>query len=80
MIETEILRLNRPIACQDKARMELGKYFTEQQVVFYLFTLFYCEQDIKSARLDVSLKKKDLEKSKKCSENAKEILGERNTL
>jgi hypothetical protein len=60
--------------------MELGKYFTEQQVVFYLFTLFYCEQDIKSARLDVSLKKKDLEKSKKCSENAKEILGERNTL
>jgi structural maintenance of chromosome 1 len=74
------------VAERKEARMEkeeaekyqkLGEDLAEQQVVLYLFKLFHCEQDIKTAREDIAKKQQDLGKVERRKEKAEEILREK---
>ena len=74
------------VAERKEARMEkeeaekyqkLGEDFAEQQVALYLFKLFHCEQDIKTAREDIAKKQQDLGKVERRKEKAEEILREK---
>ena len=74
------------VAERKEARMEkeeaekyqkLREDLAEQQVVLYLFKLFHCEQDIKTAREDIAKKQQDLGKVERRKEKAEEILREK---
>ena len=74
------------VAERKEARMEkeeaekyqkLGEDLAEQQVGLYLFKLFHCEQDIKTAREDIAKKQQDLGKVERRKEKAEEILREK---
>ena len=81
------LQKKKGIAAERKeARMEkeeaekyqkLREDLAEQQVVLYLFKLFHCEQDIKTAREDIAKKQQDLGKVERRKEKAEEILREK---
>ena len=74
------------VAERKEARMEkeeaekyqkLREDLAEQQVVLYLFKLFHCEQDIKTAREDIAKKQQNLGKVERRKEKAEEILREK---
>ncbi len=81
------LQKKKGIAAERKeARMEkeeaekyqkLREDLAEQQVIFYLFKLFHCEQDIKTAREDITKKQQELGKVERRKEKAEEILREK---
>ena len=74
------------VAERKEARMEkeeaekyqkLREDLAEQQVELYLFKLFHCEQDIKTAREDIAKKRQDLGKVERRKDKAEEILREK---
>ncbi len=71
------------VADRKEAKMEkeeaekyqkLRKDLAEQQVAFFLFKLFHCEQDIKTAREDITKNQQKLGKIERRKEKAEEIL------
>jgi structural maintenance of chromosome 1 len=81
------LQKKKGIAAERKeARMEkeeaekyqkLREDLAEQQVILYLFKLFHCEQDIKTAREDIAKKQQELGKVERRKDKAEEILREK---
>lgn len=74
------------VAERKEARMEkeeaekyqkLREDLAEQQVMLYLFKLYHCEQDIKSAKEDIEKKQAELAKTERRKEKLDDVLKEK---
>ena len=74
------------VAERKEARMEkeeaekyqkLREDLAEQQVMLYLFKLYHCEQDIKTAKEDITKKQAELAKTERRKETLDDILREK---